>query len=749
MSIEDTHETVNYKSIFDILSMIRVNNIQDSEVDKKLKEKIYDFFLKNTKNADKDKLSCVKDPYTRFRLRFFDFVGRVSQYDSESEESTILDFEDDESLASWFDPRRRLKPSKKSSSETLPIPTESENNVLCLLFNHTGNDPKTLDFPRAANIVNITKRAVDAQNKLILSEAFHKEETSLNSWRLYLGNVLMLRDVEKMTAEVMASIFYDSIAANVRDLKDVLVQHSYAYIFPCVTANEVACLLTVRTKSPLSEKDKCYLCKDVLPALSNLALLLSARILKAHTSENQLDLTRTYLGTQSRVIWDASHDSETRFINSSSRWYECDLANQTFGKSRLSTLKHHLTTSICIPIGDREIADSIRKLFLDDSLKDVLCCYGKSADRLMEILEAALDDEDLLRGIPKYRQHFIHSFHVFLTGLRYLIESPSNSSDSRPTPIEALAKIMDVGQEVVLKAWYCAAIFHDISYSVANVEEWVGFFLDRVILQSNKKAGEERAQKEQWVLNQIAHLFRFENYQDSFSRLVEAMAQYSNIAKESDGNMKLSNQVYTMLLGRDTTKIPVKSDHGILSALMFLNAFDRQYLNVSDGYPMKQFILLAADAIAHHNKPKDIAKHVLNEEKWHDLYQKPDSPKTMNPLRDLLIICDQIQQWGRTESEASEAYIDIMLSEWKWTLGGGSDELNIVLKYKAPVDSARYDKNKAKSFYDNIWKKNVVSDLNEYEKCFHVPFGSLSLKCKFDDTYFTEATNTRHTFKIR
>jgi hypothetical protein len=309
---------------------------------------------------------------------------------------------------------------------------------------------------------------------------------------------------------------------------------------------------------------------------------------------------------------------------------------------------------------------------------------------------------------------------------------------------------MDCGKDTILKAWYCAAIFHDISYSVANVEEWVGFFLDRVILQPEGPDKQERNLKEQWVLNQIARLFRFENYQDSFTRLVDTMAQFSNITDDQIKSRKLSNQVYTMLLGRNTEKIPVKSDHGVLSALMLLNAFERKCLDVGDKRPMNNFILLAADAIAHHNKPDSIAQPVMKPRDWSDLYKGGAKENAnVNPLRDLLIISDQIQQWGRTESEASEAYIDIVLSEWRWTCGSGTDDLNIVLKYKAPIDDARRDKEKANDFYENTWRENVAPDIRSWMSCFLAPWGNILLRHEFDQAYFNAVQSQPDPFAFR
>jgi len=168
---------------------------------------------------------------------------------------------------------------------------------------------------------------------------------------------------------------------------------------------------------------------------------------------------------------------------------------------------------------------------------------------------------------------------------------------------------------------------------------------------------------------------------------------------------------------------------------MFLNAFERDHLNRN-----KDILMYAADAIAHHNDPASILRHVVANDREIEAYKN----KWKNPLRDLLIICDQIQQWGRTESEKSLSYFNIELDMFKWVKSGSSSTANLYINvgYKRPTEDSRVKQKEAKDFYEKKWnnhkdnnQKGIFSKIRDLEKGFHAPCGDIILTYAFDSTY--------------
>ncbi|MGD2086399.1 MAG: hypothetical protein PVH61_09480 [Candidatus Aminicenantes bacterium] len=81
---------------------------------------------------------------------------------------------------------------------------------------------------------------------------------------------------------------------------------------------------------------------------------------------------------------------------------------------------------------------------------------------LGHLLWNALDFEDTLNMDSGYREHFIHSFHVFLLGIHLMKKLPSFKHLFECKNDEKV-------REIYLK-WFLAAMYHDIGYPIEKIE---------------------------------------------------------------------------------------------------------------------------------------------------------------------------------------------------------------------------------------------------------------------------------------
>jgi len=82
-----------------------------------------------------------------------------------------------------------------------------------------------------------------------------------------------------------------------------------------------------------------------------------------------------------------------------------------------------------------------------------------------------LQGEGTLFTTDEYREHFVHSFHVFVYGLILLFHRPRNVI---PKTIPARVGIS------YLRQWFMVAMWHDIAYGLQKIEDLVGTIVRRL-----------------------------------------------------------------------------------------------------------------------------------------------------------------------------------------------------------------------------------------------------------------------------
>lgn len=318
----------------------------------------------------------------------------------------------------------------------------------------------------------------------------------------------------------------------------------------------------------------------------------------------------------------------------------------------------------------------------------------KPKNPLIKILYHAIDFEDKLKIVPGYRQHFIHSFNVFLLGY-YLIHYKFNLLFGNYVHEDFKTYIVnkgDEGKKHLLLSWFITSIWHDVAYPLTNADKFTNALLRKMFVNPEETHKEDKkADKkiEFLPVNDIGKIMTIDKYAYASSQIL--YSQYHKINKDSgldiqDDSSELDNTKWKMertlnylLLNRE--------DHGIPSAIVTLNAL--LHIEKEAMFVMEKFN--TAEHVAY--------KYAFDAIMWHDTlwYTVSDSyhckkkinSLKRNPIANLLLICDMVQQWGRQSHDPIDFKFNVKLVTIRKP-GADPDEdrdsIIIVLGYKYEND---------------------------------------------------------------
>jgi hypothetical protein len=227
--------------------------------------------------------------------------------------------------------------------------------------------------------------------------------------------------------------------------------------------------------------------------------------------------------------------------------------------------------------------------------------------------------EPMLKELyPEYRDHFLHQFQVFLIG-SIIIDK-----------LIASGKInFDI--DLLSKGWLLASTFHDFAQAVQKYDDWNKTFFKESLKIDVLEALEL---KKYYVEN------AFMSYME---HIISSLAKcYCNFEDQD----RINN--YNNIRHFFYHQITDKKNHGLLSSLSLLKRFETII-------EFNELILPSAAAIAIHDDSIWQAMSGLlansNEKDWiaNLCTLKPISRLKLDiqPLAFLLILCDNIQDWGR------------------------------------------------------------------------------------------------------
>ena len=708
MSEELTTDARNLACILRLIELVRDGNQKENtagDIAIQLAEAVRSNII------DSKKLSNVVGSLWALRVRFFDVAGGVEQVtfkspslkpgnllleNAKDSRGTRLSIMHDRGVSSVFDPR--LRPPETHS----PKPKTQIKNLMIIMGAPTYQDPNETEPPPSADFMTMQVPA-----DVVKSDGSSSWPQA--SWNKYLHEGLHLSSDYREDDARMKLRWADAIAAFKERLSsEAAPVIEYDYLMPITIGDELVCVVSAISSKPFTKSDWRHIQRAII-TIGGVSSVLSSRILSAEALSRRPGLTTSYFETQSPTIWEQPCDGMVDHM------HLVNIVPDRCLAKHLKKAQCRLMLDIPSPLGERAISETILSEFAGPCLRE----YVRLKDpNLLRVLGLAAQGEERLREIPRYRQHFIHSFHVCLTGIRLLFEAPTPQAEKL---IDVLCTAMNVKQKELVQAWILTSLYHDVAYVATNVEEWVGGYLTKIMIG-------EAAEKDmaRLVLNDMSRFIGHSKYPYALDVLASCLQRYSPDARALKGdclNLLLSG-IIPGTLGAGSTM-----DHGIVSALMLIEGAYRLFAKNSGASNIPVSILLAADAIACHDKlwQSDLPARCQVIPTRDDL--PCISRRRRNYLRDLLVVCDNIQQWGRTESDEAQRLFTIGLDTWS---SSGNRMWDIGLKYKfsrgKEGDAAAI--NSIIRFGQN-WPK-VLTGMSDSQRHFYLPGTKINVHYRFD-----------------
>ena len=275
---------------------------------------------------------------------------------------------------------------------------------------------------------------------------------------------------------------------------------------------------------------------------------------------------------------------------------------------------------------------------LASALYDVTKERGIDSEGILYLIQSLPDLESFLysTSVKKYyRDHTEHQLRVAVLG-DFLLEQDLEQGRL----LGIIAELLDVEEELMKeKIWWVAGLIHDIGYPLSKMTTAVNWSLLNQILKCYPQLDLDVVPMEVTLsrgkLQKEYMSFLEEGLSQKARELIRQGAGFVGSGDGNGGSGLPVPQVHTFLGGEQghpefTFESSIKLDHGVLGALTLLKSIgtpeeirenEDEYL----GY------ILAARAIALHNFKDKLKDFIFDE----------------NPLAFLLVLVDEMQEWGR------------------------------------------------------------------------------------------------------
>ncbi len=430
---------------------------------------------------------------------------------------------------------------------------------------------------------------------------------------------------------------------------------------------------------------------------ATLSVVLQPRYAFAKRVEGQKQKGKTYEDQYGKLFYSSSYLDVERKVRS-----ETGILNIVF--NTVANTLDRLTNPRDLPLGYHSIARVIFYDFFCPMWKELECEAGSEPaisdsekpeyTALGSLVREALDFEETLRLDGGYREHFIHSYHVFLLGL-FLMEQ-----------LELFSKTKE-GKRKQLQTWFLISMYHDIAYPIQKMKDITEQYLkrldpgnaDRVGVGDNIGVDVTIGFGKLLASNLLGP--RLKSITDAFVKALfeadlqkvdgnrrkelEKMADWLNKTKNGLNLATYKKGVMESFFQFCLRSAINTGEHGILSALRFdeaatrrrpINASLRKQVAVAilghhmldgsdEGKPKldKRWHVIGTDLKFPENlSMSEVARAVGFEHPFflYDLRWTEESGRVekelIRCLTTLLILCDTLAQWGRSK-EANDGNI--------------------------------------------------------------------------------------------
>jgi len=264
--------------------------------------------------------------------------------------------------------------------------------------------------------------------------------------------------------------------------------------------------------------------------------------------------------------------------------------------------------------------------------------------------------QTILRELPLYRDHFLHSFHVFSLGYKRITSWWDNNLGQ------------DFGMpedDFVIRRWFAASICHDIAYAIEKIPDLINVFFKETLKSPVKISIDWSPLMPSAETNTLEY---FRAISEEFSE---------DEVKRND----FERWLYARLIE--------DRDHGVLGALVLMNLdWDSEF--------------------------KEIARKAGLDVAMHNYHKRSDLGQlsfTDYPFAYLLSYCDEVQEWGRDaiidQPESGIIEPKILINRIDTF---EPQNTHCVLQYQSPSFTKKKMENELNNkskFMENAWEKSV------------------------------------------
>lgn len=289
---------------------------------------------------------------------------------------------------------------------------------------------------------------------------------------------------------------------------------------------------------------------------------------------------------------------------------------------------------------------------------------------------------------PRYRDHYIHQLQVFLLGVLILDNLVAN-------------KILAPKKGFPYVSWLLAASFHDFAYPIEKYDDFVSRYFKTCLGLVGRS----------WEFLRLKEDYTELSFSSDVEHIVAALANC--FIGSFDGETGVNNfNIVRQFFYHGITR---KKNHGLIGSLGILKRFKQDNASVD----FNSVVLPAAVATAIHDLSICQAIHGSNNDTTEECIlrvQELAPLRSLNlekqPLAFLLILCDNIQDWGRhfkdEELEKPLKEANIRLKK----LSHDSGKIYIQLYFTDTRESRKFMN----------YKKGVLSKLEKMLKAPNIDF---------------------------